>query len=619
MSDPAATKPSKPEVAAPGAASSGDKPSMSRKQSVVVGAPGSAGLASPGAPGGPDGDGAEPPLPRELAGATGFPWRLRTLNISAPAARAGADAPVTFTSLDAAPPCSPAAAAAATAGPRVLLGTSDGRVFLYTTASISAASADAASPASAAAAAAAADAATQVEAEADVAALLPAAALSGISASAAGAVSHVKALMFGPAPPPAGPNASASPTASAASASSSATDSAVTVAAVTEGARAVAVLALGAAGRGARLLAWHRAHALSAVVLPPASDSNSGATVTATVTALCWGAPPPPTATAAADANADARAGADVAWVISGDSAGCVRLLSVPLSSASASASSDNVREGEAVLLFQDDSAIVQLACEAGVVLVSSLTKTTALRLSAAPATPPAADKGAPNVAPAVAVRPIGSQSRFGAFGACFLPPPPTAAPGSLVLAARKGRRLWVADSGSGQVLTTLRLRLPVYAEFAHAAAALALTSPEAAAARAAPAALLPAPAVAHWPPAPAPALAAAQSLERLLPFADGALLLGLAPAVPLPLPPQPAPPAPAAGAAHAAGAATLSTPGCYGGDPWARALIRPRELLLRGPPRWAGSPPPPPRPRARSSCSMPHLQSIAPRAPPRR
>jgi hypothetical protein len=116
-------------------------------------------------------------------------------------------------------------------------------------------------------------------------------------------------------------------------------------------------------------------------------------------------------------------------------------------------------------LILRCESSIVQLQLEYDALLVSTLTRCMVLPLSALPPLVEHPEEMAARCVQVGAARSahhhrqsrqraqVGQKARNGRFGACFDP----SSNGRQLLAARPGKRLWVADSSTGEVLSTLK------------------------------------------------------------------------------------------------------------------------------------------------------------------
>lgn len=102
---------------------------------------------------------------------------------------------------------------------------------------------------------------------------------------------------------------------------------------------------------------------------------------------------------------------------------------------------------GDSQQIFSGDSKIVQLQCQNGRVIVTNLSR--AYVVHTRPASSGA--DGSPDRGTKVVQ--VGQKPRKGPYGACFDPN----SNGRQLLAARPGKRLWVADSHSGEVLRTVK------------------------------------------------------------------------------------------------------------------------------------------------------------------
>ena len=129
--------------------------------------------------------------------------------------------------------------------------------------------------------------------------------------------------------------------------------------------------------------------------------------------------------------------------LISGDAAGGVWLWGVAGESTTLGGHGGSAKQ----LLLRADTAVLQIDVVDGTMLVSSWTRSILLRLTDA--------AGLSRAAPLHQVHQVGLGARQGGFGACFLHN--QACPEARLVAARPGRRLWLAG-GDGTVLRTLRL-----------------------------------------------------------------------------------------------------------------------------------------------------------------
>lgn len=89
-------------------------------------------------------------------------------------------------------------------------------------------------------------------------------------------------------------------------------------------------------------------------------------------------------------------------------------------------------------VVHKDSSPIVQICCKENELLISSMTRCFVVNLQKQ------------------SCAPVGTQARDGKFGGCFHPNPDLP---KRLLAARPGKRIWLADTVSGGVLQTLNLK----------------------------------------------------------------------------------------------------------------------------------------------------------------